>query len=156
MLLHLYGHLYVCLPATGPYICYLQRVSMLLEGKVFVLKFWQNRLSISDRRRGSSNENFIPSCSFCEDSWAMLTLGVRRGHKVFNLTVKVWTWNSGWTKGDEKDKVTCVAPGGWERHPGRTRKSPWKWKGDLKKLSELIAAVQVWKYMTTVRMHFFD
>lgn len=36
------SHLYGCLPA-GPYICYRQWMSMLLEGKMFALRLWQDR-----------------------------------------------------------------------------------------------------------------
>lgn len=53
------SHLYGCLPA-GPYICYLQRLSRLLEGKIFVLKFWQDRLSISGGGRGSQRRIIFP------------------------------------------------------------------------------------------------
>lgn len=53
------SHLYGCLPA-GPYICYWQWMSTLLEGKTFVLRRWQDRLSTLDGGRGSRRRIIFP------------------------------------------------------------------------------------------------
>lgn len=137
------SHLYDCLPA-GPYICYWQWMSTLLEGRMFVLRLWQDRLSTLDGGRGSERRIIFPVSLPASGSssqrilWllqaslaparfhrGMLTLGVERRHEVFNLTVRVWMWNSGRTQRDERGKLT---------HISSKRKGNTTWK-DKEKLS---------------------
>lgn len=135
-------HLYGCLPA-GPYICYWQWMSMLLEGKVFVLRFWQDRLSTSHGGRGSQRRFIFPvalsasgrssqSISQVYCKWAWLLQGFTGARWLWeweeNVRFSIWLSEFGYDiLAEQRDmrpaSLHAYLLQGTDTQPGRTKKS---------------------------------